>query len=128
MVIVMGDFNVKIGAGKDGKALGSFGLGTRIKKGHRLVEFCQEFKMSISYTHFQHKPRHLYTWKSPGDICRNQIDFIMVKERFRNCIIDVNTFPGADINSDHCLLGAKMRVKVKVPQKPKQQVQGLCVV
>ena len=47
----------------------------------------------------------------------------MVKQRFRNSIIDVKTFPGADINSDHCLLGAKMRVKLKVPKKPKQQVQ-----
>ena len=39
MVIVMGDFNAKIGAGKDGKALGSFGLGTQNKGGDRLVEF-----------------------------------------------------------------------------------------
>ena len=123
MVTVMGDLNAKIGAGKDGEIVGAFGLGTRSERGDRLIEFCKEFNLSVSNTHFQHNPRHLYTWRSPGDVCRNQIDYIMVKQRFKNSIIDVKTFHGADINTDHCLLAAKMRFKLKIPKSPKHQAQ-----
>lgn len=55
----------------------------------------------------------MYTWKAPGDNARFQIDFIMIKERFRNSIKNVCTHPGADIDSDHNLLVAKMKVELK---------------
>merc|ERR1712055_623992 len=47
----------------------------------------------------------------------------MVKRRFRNCIKDCRTYPGADINSDHCLLVSKMNIKLKriVKKKGKDQ-------
>ena len=59
----------------------------------------------------------MYTWKSPGDSIRNQIDFIMVKDRFRNAIILVKTYPGADINSDHVPVICKVKVKLKIPKR-----------
>ena len=34
----------------------------------------------------RHPPIYLYTWKSPGDRWRNQIDYIAVNKRFRNSI------------------------------------------
>ena len=82
-----------------------------------------EYNLSISNTQFQHHPRYLYTWKSPGDVRRNQIDYIMIKQRFKNSIINVKTLPGADINSDHCLLAAKIKLKLKVPKQSKVQAQ-----
>ena len=54
-------------------------------------------------------------WKSPGDICRNQIDYILVKARFKNAIQNCKTSPGADIGSDHNPVIMKMRVKLKIP-------------
>ena len=53
----------------------------------------------------------------------NQIANIMVKQRFKNNIIDVKAFPRDDINTDHFLLAAKMRFKLKVPKSPKYQAQ-----
>ena len=35
---------------------------------------------------FPHHQRHLYTWKSPGDSVRNQIDYITMNKRFRNAV------------------------------------------
>ena len=70
-------------------------------------------------TGFRHHKRHLYTWKSPGDRERNQIDYITVNERFRNSIRQVKTYPGADCgrSCDHVPVVAEMRVKLKKLKK-----------
>ena len=36
-----------------------------------------------------------------------------MKHRFRNSVKDVQTLPGADIDSDHNLLVAKVRTRLK---------------
>ena len=60
----------------------------------------------------QHHRRRLWTWSSPGDRVRNQIDYIMIGRRLQN----VKTRPGADCGSDHQLLAAKFRLKFKACQ------------
>uniref|UniRef100_A0A2H1VEG5 Trimethylguanosine synthase n=1 Tax=Spodoptera frugiperda TaxID=7108 RepID=A0A2H1VEG5_SPOFR len=52
-----------------------YGLGTRNERGTRLLEFYVSKKITIKNTCFQHHPRRLYTWISPGDRYRNQIDY-----------------------------------------------------
>jgi Metal-dependent hydrolase len=44
---------------------------------------------------------------------RHQIDYILVKQRFRNSVRDVKTLPGADIDSDHNLLVAEVQARLK---------------
>ena len=117
--IVMGDMNAKIGKEKVDSYVGEFGLGNRNERGDRLLEFCVEKDLMIANTHFQHPERRLYTWKSPGDVRRNQIDYIMVKRRYRNCVKDCRTYPGADINSDHSLLISKLNIRLKKTEKKK---------
>ena len=41
------------------------------------------------------------------------MDYIFVKRRFRNSVKDVQTLPGADIDSDHNLLVAKICTRLK---------------
>ena len=41
------------------------------------------------------------------------MDYILVKHRFRNSVKDVQTLPGADIDSDHNLLVAKICTRSK---------------
>ena len=64
-------------------------------------------------TWFQHEKRHLYTWKCPGDTARNQIDYITINQRFRNSILQVKGYPGADCASDHVPVITTMRVKLR---------------
>ena len=90
ILVVMGDFNAKIGKGSVDNHVGSFGLGSRNERGDRLLEFCMEKDLVIANTLFQQPARRHYTWKSPGDVYRNQIDFIMVRRRYRNSIKDPN--------------------------------------
>ena len=117
IIITMGDLNAKVGKGSSGEVVGEYGYGSRNDRGDRLVQFCQENDMWVGNTFFQKQNRRLYTWKSPGDIRRNQIDYIMCNKRYKNGIKDVQTYPGADINSDHCLLVAKTKFKLKKVKK-----------
>ena len=59
----------------------------------------------------------LYTCKSPGDRKQYQIDYILVKQCFRNSIRHVKTLPGADIDSDHILLVAEVQTRLKAIKK-----------
>ena len=65
-------------------------------------------------TLFQHHPRRLWTWMSPGDRVRNQIDYIMIGRRWRSSLQNVKTRPGADCGSDHQLLVATFQLKLRV--------------
>ena len=64
-------------------------------------------------THFQHHPRRLYTWTTPEGLQRNQIDFVLTPRRWFSSVTNVKTYPGADCGSDHELLLAKLKVKLK---------------
>ena len=41
------------------------------------------------------------------------MDYILIKHRFRNRLKDVQTLPGADIDSDHNVLVAKICTRLK---------------
>ena len=55
----------------------------------------------------------LYTWTSQDGQHRNQIDYILCSQRWRSSIQSAKTRPGADCGSDHELLIAKFRLKLK---------------
>ena len=78
--------------------------------------------MVIMNTWFQQPLLRLYTWKSPGDISRNQIDYIMINQRFKNCVKQARTYPGADINSDHNPVTINFKVKLKKIKKKSSTV------
>ena len=62
---------------------------------------------------FQQHKRKLYTWTSPDGQHRNQIDYILCSQRWTSSIQWAKTSPGADSGSDHELLIAKFRLKLK---------------
>ena len=57
--------------------------------------------------------RQLYTWTSPDGQHRNQTDYILCSQRWRSSIQSAKTRLGADCGSDHELLIAKFRLKLK---------------
>ena len=81
--------------------------------GQRLTEFCQENMLVISNTLFPQPKRRLYTWTSPDDQYRNQTDYVLCSQRCRLCKQSAKTRLGAACSSDHELLIAKFRLKLK---------------
>ena len=64
-------------------------------------------------TLFEQHKRRLYTWTSPDGQYRNEIDYILCSQRWRSSIQSAKPRPGADCGSDHELLIAKFRLKLK---------------
>jgi len=85
--------------------------------GQRFKEFCQENTLVIANTLFQQHKRRLYIWTSPDGQYRSQIDYILSSQRWRSTIQSAKTRPGADCGSDHELLIAKFRFKLKKVEK-----------
>ena len=77
------------------------------------IEFYQENALFTANTLFQQHKRRLYTWTSPDGQHQNQIDYITCSQRWRSSIHSAKTRPRADCGSDHELLIAKFRFKLK---------------
>ena len=92
---------------------GKFGLGVQNEAGQRLTEFCQEDTLLTANTLFQHHKRRLYTWTSPDGQHQNHIDYILCSQRWRSSIQSAKTRLGVVCGSDHELLIAKFRLKLK---------------
>ena len=110
---IIGDWNAKVGNQETPGVRSKFGLGVQNEAGQRLVEFCQKNTLVIANTLFQPHKRRLYTWTSPDGQHQNQIDYILYSQRWRSSIQSAKTRPGADYGSDHELLIAKFRLKLK---------------
>ena len=121
--VVMGDWNACIGEQPDGKEIGKYGLGTQNNRGRRLLEFCQQRKMCVTNTWFEHPKRRRYTWRTPGDRERYQLDYIMVQQRYRNSVKNSCSYPGADADTDHNLVMMKTNIKLKKIRKAKPKMK-----
>ena len=67
----------------------------------------------MANTLFQQHKRRFYTWTSPDGQHQNQIDYILCSQRWRSSIQSAKTRLGVDCGSDHELLIAKFRLKLK---------------
>ena len=113
VLFVIRDWKAKVRSQEIPGVLGKLGLGMWNEAGQRLIEFCQENALVIANTLFQQHKRRFYTWTSPDGQHRNQIDYILCRQRWRISIQSTKTRPGADCGSHHELLIAKFRLKLK---------------
>ena len=82
------------------------------------MEFWQENALVIANSVFQQHKRRLYMWTSPDGQYQNQIDYAFCSQRWRSSTQSAKTRPGADCGSNHELLIAKFRLKLKKVGKP----------
>ena len=110
--ILMGDFNAKVGEGAEPSAgIGRFGLGIRNERGQRLADFSAANNLSILNTQFKHHKRRRFTWTSPDQSTRNQIDYMLINKKWSNNVLDSRTKPSADGDTDHKLVFSKVQLK-----------------
>ena len=87
--------------------------GVQNEAGQRLIEFCQKNALVIANIPFKQHKRRLYTWTSPDGQYQNQIDYFLCGQKWRSSIQSAKTRWGVDCGSEHELLIAKFRLKLK---------------
>ena len=113
VLFIIGDWNAKVGSQETPGVTGKFGLGVQNEAGQRRIGFCQGNTLVIANTLLQKHKRRRYTWTSPDGQYRNQVDYTLCSQRWRSSIQSAKTRLGADCGSDHELLIAKFRLKLK---------------
>lgn len=131
-LIVIGDFNAKIGYPKkeENIIMGKYGYGKRNKQGERLIEYALEYKLSITNTFFKKKPSKKWTWQSPDEKVKNEIDFILTN--MPKLVTDCEVINNIEFPSDHRLvrttlqliLPKKSRIKFNnIPRIPETEME-----
>ena len=125
-LIIAGDFNAKVGSAWKSypECLGRFGKGAINSSGKILVEMCHDNNLCITNTLFKHRLSHVTTWEAPErnftthdgtprrNIIRNQIDFIIVRQRQRQFVTNSRSYGGISTETDHKLV--KMNINFKL--------------
>ncbi|XP_048753558.2 craniofacial development protein 2-like [Ostrea edulis] len=123
--IIMGDMNVKVGSSNMhyDRAMEKHGCGCMNENGKRLAEFCTTNNYVIGGTLFPHRDIHKLTGYSPNLRDKNQIDHIMINGTWRRSLLDVRVKRGADIESDHHLVTALIKLKLRGTKQVKTTVR-----
>ena len=127
LLLVLGDWNAKIGKGNDVAAFrdsaGNHSLhDTCSDNGLRLLSWATQHGLVVGGTIFPHREIHKGTWLSPDTRTVNQIDHILIRRRFRTSLLDVRNRRGAECNSDHYLVHAKVKIKLAVEKKKVKRI------
>ena len=87
----------------------------------RLLEYATFNDRVLANSFCHHKAFRRWTWHSPNGQHHNQIDYILVRKRFRSGVNVARTlsFPEADFGSDHDLLMMTFRLCLKKNQQAK---------
>jgi hypothetical protein len=122
MKILLGDFNAKVGR-EDifNLIIGNESLHeTSNDKGVRVVYFATSKNLIVKSTTFPHRNIHKHTWTSPDSVTHNQIDHVLIYKRRHPNVLDVSSFRGADCDTDHYLVVAKLRERISVSKRARQ--------
>jgi endonuclease/exonuclease/phosphatase family metal-dependent hydrolase len=119
MKILLGDFNAKVGREDIFKPTTGNESSHEISNDNRVrvVNFATSKNLVVKSTMFPHRSIHKYTWTSPDGKTHNQINHILIDRRRNSSIFDVRCFRGADCDSDHYLVVAKVRERLAVSKR-----------
>ena len=118
VLFITGDWKAKVRSQETPGVTGKFGLGIRNEAEQRLIEFCQENTLVIANTLFQQHKR-----TPPDGQHQNQTDYILCSQRWRSSIQSAKTRLGAHCGSDHELLIAKFKLKLKKAGKTTRPIR-----
>lgn len=93
--------------------MGKQGIREMNENGERFADLCATNNLVIRGSVFPHKWIHKDTWISPDLSAENHIDHVCITKKFRRSLQDIRVKRGADAASDHHLLIARMKLKLK---------------
>jgi hypothetical protein len=119
---LMGDFNTKAGRENIFKQINGIQSlhEANNDNGVREVNFATSKTLIVKST-FPHCNIHKHTWTSSDGITHNQIDHVLIdKRRQSNILLEVRSFRGADCDTDHYLVVAKLKERISVSKRARQ--------
>jgi hypothetical protein len=113
-IITLGDFNAKLGKKQLYKdIIGRHSLHeVTNSNGLRLVQYATINNFKVLSTGFPRKDIHKEIWRIPGTNDTNQIDHILVSKKWATDIENVQIYRGANSDSNHFLVGARLKQKI----------------
>jgi len=84
-----------------------------------MIQFAMSKGFNVRSTTFPHKDIHKETWHSADSRTANQIDHVLISNRFGSTITDIRALRGPGIGSDHNLLKINFKVKIRVQTEKK---------
>lgn len=113
--ILMGDFNAKIGSDSTGydEVMERHWRGEMDENGEPFADARALINMVIGGSVFPHKRIHKATWVTTDLVTENQIDHVCIEKKFRRSLKYVRVKRGADVSSDHHLVVAKLKLKLR---------------
>jgi hypothetical protein len=71
----------------------------------------------IGSTFYPLKDIHKSTWRSPDGVTFNQTDHLLMYRRYKSVLTNVTSYRGANIDSDHYLVIARLRGQLSYVKK-----------
>jgi hypothetical protein len=122
MKILLGDFKAKVGREDIFKPiLGNESLHEASKdNGVRVANFATSKYLIVISTTLPHRDIHKHIWTSPDCVTHNQIDHVLIDKIRHSNTLDFRSFRGADCDTDHYLVVAKLRERISVSKRARQ--------
>ena len=107
--VMLGDWNAKLGKKRDPtERMGPYGFGDRNEAGERLLEVIEELRMFHANSLFRKKEERKWTWRSPNNAVRNEIDHAFVSHR--QMTTDFDVVSPFCTGSDHRLIRLRLQL------------------
>ena len=114
-IILLGDFNARVGSRSDlwEGVLGPHGTGKMNQNGLRLLSLCSEHDLIITNSLFKLKDKHKTSWMHPRSKQWHLLDYIITRKSQTNETLVTRAMRGAECWTDHRLVLAKMKLKIR---------------
>ncbi|GFS11625.1 craniofacial development protein 2 [Elysia marginata] len=100
-LILLEDFNNRVGADYSSNYICHFGVGKLNENGQRLPELCSFNKLRVTNTFFAVKPHHTVSWRHLIPKHGHQLDLIIARKTMLKHVSLTRSYRSADCDTDH---------------------------
>ncbi|CAL1267551.1 unnamed protein product [Larinioides sclopetarius] len=123
-LIILGDFNSKVGTSTTSKIVGNFGVKEINNNGRRVIDICEEFGLKIQNTFFDHEDIHKYTWYHKRNSSKSLIDYCITRQETTLHVHDVLACRWLECGTDHVFLEATISLPFVKINKNRVSIVG----